>query len=61
MGIGKSSRRRVEGSLRQLWTGVEKFGIQRIRDATNAWVKSSDDIKKIGEAQVSGAAGRRKF
>jgi hypothetical protein len=39
----------------------EKFGTDKMVDASEAWVKPSDDIKRMGEGQVSGSGGRRKF
>jgi len=40
---------------------VRKFGTDNMEDAAVAWVKPSDDIRAMGEDQVSGGAGRRKF
>jgi hypothetical protein len=40
---------------------ADKFGTEKMADASEAWVKPSDDIKKMGEGQVSGEDGRRKF
>lgn len=40
---------------------VDKFGTERMTDATEAWAKNSDEIRQMGEDQVSGDAGRRKF
>jgi hypothetical protein len=40
---------------------IKKFGTERVLDICEAWVKLSHDIKKMEEAQVSGAAGRRVF
>ncbi len=52
------SRREIETIID--WC-VTKFGKERILDASEVWVKPSDDLRNIGEAQVSGSAGRRKF
>jgi len=40
---------------------IGKFGTERMADATEAWVKNSEEIRKIGEDQVSGDGGRRNF
>lgn len=40
---------------------VAKFETERMLDASEAWLKPSDDIKKIGQVQVVGLAARRKF
>jgi hypothetical protein len=39
----------------------ERFGIHKMEDASSAWVKASDEIRKMGEDQVNGDNGRRNF
>lgn len=52
-------------SLREIKSVVEfcrrKFGEGEVRDASGAWVKPGDDIKKMGEDMVSGGKGFRQF
>ncbi|KAI9669225.1 MAG: hypothetical protein M1817_004720 [Caeruleum heppii] len=52
------SRREIEAVVS--WCIVQ-FGTQPYEDATEAWVQPSDKIKKMGQDQVSGDAGRRQF
>lgn len=40
---------------------VEKFGSERWVDASEAWVKNSEEIQKMSDDQVNGDSGRRKF
>lgn len=40
---------------------VERFGTDRMLDATSAWVKNSEEIHKMSDDQITGDAGRRKF
>jgi hypothetical protein len=40
---------------------VAEFGTDRWEDASSAWVKNSDEIRQIGQDQVSGESGPRKF
>jgi len=56
--LENESKRELETVIK--WC-VEKFGIDSIEDATEAWVRPGDDIKKMGEDQVSGPDGRREF
>jgi hypothetical protein len=56
--LESESEREIEAVFK--WC-AEKFGTEKIVDASKAWVKPSDDIKQIGEDQVSGNTGRRKF
>jgi hypothetical protein len=39
----------------------KKFGTEKMVDASSAWVKNSDEIRQMGEDQVSGDSGQRKF
>ena len=54
-----------EESLREIKGVVEfcrsKFGEKEVLDATEAWVRPEEDIKKIGEDMVSGGKGFRQF
>ncbi|PQE29834.1 gtp-binding sey1 protein [Rutstroemia sp. NJR-2017a WRK4] len=52
------SRRELDETTR--WC-VERFGTHKMVDASSAWVKASDEIRKMGEDQVNGDSGRRKF
>jgi len=56
--LENESKRELETVIK--WC-VEKFGMDSIEDATEAWVRPGDDIKKMGEDQVSGPDGRREF
>jgi hypothetical protein len=56
--LGGESRREIEYVLEDC---VRKFGTGRMQDASEAWVQPSDEIRKMGEDQVSGSSGRRKF
>jgi len=56
--LERESKREIETVIDKC---VEKFGTGRMEDASQAWVQPSDDIRKMGEDQVSGDAGRRKF
>jgi hypothetical protein len=63
---GKFQREKLEGeSRREIETTIkwckQKFGTEMVADASEAWVKPSDEIKQMGQEQVSGTAGRRKF
>lgn len=40
---------------------LERFGTDMHKDATKVWVQPSEEISKIGEEQVSGSGGPRKF
>lgn len=40
---------------------AETFGTERMQDASAAWVKSSDENKEIGQKQMMGGEGHRKF
>ncbi|KAI9716942.1 MAG: hypothetical protein M1812_005091 [Candelaria pacifica] len=66
---GEGDKEALEvGSLREIkgvveWC-VEKFGTEKVDDATNApgaWVRPSEKIKQMGEDQVSGEGGARDF
>lgn len=54
-----------EESRRELDTVIEwckkKFGTERMEDASKVWVQPNSEIRQMGEDQVSGASGRRKF
>ncbi|KAL8920791.1 MAG: hypothetical protein Q9172_004331 [Xanthocarpia lactea] len=39
----------------------KQFGDQRMEDASKVWVKSSEELRKMGEDMVSGGEGFRKF
>ncbi|KAG4026857.1 hypothetical protein MFRU_035g00090 [Monilinia fructicola] len=54
----EQSRVEIDGIIK--WC-VSKFGTARMMDASSAWVRPSEEIKKMGEDQVSGDSGRRKF
>ncbi|KAB8301184.1 hypothetical protein EYC80_003078 [Monilinia laxa] len=54
----EQSRGEIDGIVE--WC-VSKFGTARVMDASSAWVRPSEEIKKMGEDQVSGDSGRRKF
>lgn len=56
--LEKQSRKELDAVIE--WC-VDKFGTAKMVDASSAWVKPSDEIKKMGEDQVSGDSGRRKF
>jgi hypothetical protein len=63
---GKAQREELEAESKREIDDVlkwcsEKFGTEKMVDASEAWVKPSDDIKKMGEGQVSGSEGRRNF
>jgi hypothetical protein len=53
-----NSRRELEHVISYC---IEKFGLEKWEDASEAWTKHSEDIRKIGEDQVSGDVGRRNF
>lgn len=40
---------------------TKKFGTKKMADAIDAWVKHSSEIRQMGEDQVSGNSGQRKF
>lgn len=52
------SRRELESIIQ--WC-VDRFGTQTIKDASIAWVKPTQEIKKAGEDQITGNTGRRNF
>ncbi|KAF7872499.1 hypothetical protein EAF04_003420 [Stromatinia cepivora] len=56
--LEEQSRKELDGVIE--WC-VNKFGTGRMVDASSAWVKHSDELRKMGEDQVSGGSGRRKF
>jgi len=56
--LEEQSRRELDEITR--WC-VQSFGIHKMEDASSAWVKASDEIRKMGEDQVNGDSGRRKF
>ncbi|ATZ51968.1 hypothetical protein BCIN_07g05080 [Botrytis cinerea B05.10] len=56
--LERQSKEEIDGVIE--WC-VNKFGTSRMIDASSAWVKPSDEIKKMGEDQVSGDSGKRKF
>ncbi|ESZ89955.1 hypothetical protein SBOR_9664 [Sclerotinia borealis F-4128] len=56
--LEEKSRGELDGVIE--WC-VNKFGTSKMVDASSAWVRPSDGIKKMGEDQVSGDSGRRKF
>ncbi|KAM3078085.1 hypothetical protein ACMFMG_002613 [Clarireedia jacksonii] len=56
--LEEESRRELEGITH--WC-VQRFGTHKMEDASSAWVKPSDEIRQIGEDQVNGDSGRRKF
>lgn len=39
----------------------DKFGTERMLDAREAWVRPGEEVRKMGEGQVSGDDGRRTF
>ena len=56
--LQKESLREIQGVVDYC---REKFGEGEVRDATAAWVKPGEDIKKMGEDMVSGGKGHRQF
>lgn len=56
--LEEESRRELDGIT--YWC-VQRFGTHKMEDASSAWVKASDEIRKIGEDQVNGNSGRRNF
>ncbi|KAK5006492.1 hypothetical protein LTR28_006432 [Elasticomyces elasticus] len=56
--LEQESRREIESVMK--WCS-DKFGTDRWEDATKAWVRPSEKIKKMGEDMVSGNAGYRNF
>ncbi len=52
-------------SIREFESVIEycknKFGTDRWEDASSAWVKHNPQIRQMGEDQISGNQGRRKF
>lgn len=56
--LEEQSRSELDGVIE--WC-VDKFGTAKMVDASSAWVKPNDEIKKMGEGQVSGDSGRREF
>lgn len=40
---------------------VELFGTERMQDASEAWVRPSENIRRMGQDQVHGSSGRREF
>ncbi|KAF5874260.1 uncharacterized protein Bfra_004267 [Botrytis fragariae] len=56
--LEKQSKEELDGVIE--WC-VNKFGTSKMIDASSAWVKPSDEIRKMGEDQVNGDSGRRKF
>ncbi|KAI9647201.1 hypothetical protein NHQ30_003584 [Ciborinia camelliae] len=56
--LEKQSRGELDGIIE--WC-VDKFGTAKMVDASSAWIKPSDEIRRMGEGQVSGDSGTRKF
>lgn len=56
--LEEQSRTELDGVIE--WC-VDMFGTGRMVDASSAWVKPNEEIRKMGEDQVSGGSGRRKF
>lgn len=56
--LQSESRKELESLLE--WC-LKKFGTTMHKDATKDWVAPSDELKQMGEDQVSGSAGPRKF
>ncbi|RAL66355.1 hypothetical protein DID88_006024 [Monilinia fructigena] len=54
----EQSRGEIDGIIE--WC-ASKFGTARMMDASSAWVRPSEEIRKMGKDQVSGDSGRRKF
>ncbi|KAI8943468.1 hypothetical protein NX059_001473 [Plenodomus lindquistii] len=57
---GLEKRIRTEGQRILEWCKT-KFGTQAMEDASQAWVKNSEEINKISSDMVSGGQGHRKF
>ena len=63
---GKGNKMELEKeSLDEIKKVVEwcrkQFGEQRLEDASEVWVKSSEELRMMGEDMVSGGEGFRKF
>ncbi|KAJ8071525.1 hypothetical protein OCU04_001840 [Sclerotinia nivalis] len=56
--LEEQSRKELDGVIE--WC-VNKFVTGRMVDASSAWVKPNEEIRKMGEDQVSGGSERRKF
>lgn len=52
------SRREIEMLLQ--WC-VDRFGTERVVDASEAWVRPSQEIRDIGNKMTTGGEGYRKF
>ena len=52
------SRREIDGVVEG---GRGKFGEGEVRDARGAWVRPSEEHRKMGEGMVIGGEGWRKF
>lgn len=52
------SRREIEAVIKHC---REKFGTERIEDASDAWVENSEEIQKMSDDQINGDKGHRKF
>jgi hypothetical protein len=57
-GLEEQSRKEIDSLLG--WC-MRKFGTEGILDAKKVWVRPSEEIAKMGQDQVSGEGGRRKF
>jgi len=65
---GKNGHRRAvleEASRKELEHVItfceEKFGTDKWEDASDAWVQHSEQVRQMGEDQVSGNSGQRNF
>jgi hypothetical protein len=56
--LEKESQRELDATKDFL---VEKFGLQRVEDATTVWVGKSEEGKKQHAGQVVGGEGWRQF
>lgn len=56
--LEKESRKELESVVDYC---TNKFGTEKREDATSAWVCHDPEIGQMGEDQVSGDSGRRKF
>ncbi|PBP21229.1 hypothetical protein BUE80_DR007877 [Diplocarpon rosae] len=57
-GLERESRREIETVVE--WC-VEKFGTGMWADASDAWVRNSEEVQKMSDEMVGGDKGRRKF
>ncbi|PBP18406.1 hypothetical protein BUE80_DR010894 [Diplocarpon rosae] len=57
-GLERESRREIETVVE--WC-VEKFGTGTWADASDAWVRNSEEVQKMSDEMVGGDKGRRKF